>query len=112
MAKQRKRHNFEFKQKVVDEYLLGVGTAQELGRKHGVHPISIYQWAKKFQEGTIKNGPTKRERELEKKLAMAERKVGQLIVERDLLKKLQEEISQRQKRSAGLRDTVKKPVES
>ena len=112
MAKKRKRHNYEFKQKVVDEYLGGGVTAQELGRKHGVHPANIYQWSKQLKDGTMNTGPTKRERELEKKLALSESKVGQLIIERDLLKKLQEEISQRQKRSAGLRNTVKKPGQS
>lgn len=105
MAK-RIRHSYEFKKKVVEEFERGLGTAQELGRKHNVHPISIYQWKKKFEDGSIFDRPTKREKDLEKKLAQAERKIGQLVVERDLLKKLQEETSQRQKRSGGLRVTT------
>ena len=111
MAK-RRRHTFEFKKKIVEEYESGKSTAQELGRKHGVHPISIYQWSKKLSEGTIVDGPTKREKELEKKLAKAEQKIGQLTIGIDLLKKLQEENLQRQKRSAGLRSTAKKSAQS
>lgn len=52
MAK-RSRHSFEFKKKVVEEFEKGLGTAQELGRKHGVHPISIYQWKKKCKSSRI-----------------------------------------------------------
>jgi transposase-like protein len=102
MAK-RSRHSFEFKKKVVEEFEKGLGTAQELGRKHGVHPISIYQWKKKFEEGTVVDLPTKRERELEKQLAEAERKIGQLLIERDIFKKLQEDRLREQKRSGGLK---------
>lgn len=102
MAK-RTRHSFEFKKKVVEEFERGLGTAQELGRKHNVHPISIYQWKKKFEDGTVLDRPSKRERELEKQLAAAERKIGQLLIERDIFKKLQEDRSQERKRSAGLK---------
>jgi transposase len=104
----RRRLSYEHKKKIVEEFERGVGTAQELGRKYGVHPINIYQWKKKFEEGSMVDRPTKREKELEKQLAQAERKLGQLLIERDLLKKLQEDISRRQKRSGGLKDTEKK----
>jgi transposase-like protein len=107
MAK-RNRHGFEFKRKIVEEYEAGLGTAAELGRKYKVHPTNIYQWSQKLRTGALKDGPTKREKELQKQLARAEQKIGQLLIERDLLKKLQEEISQRQRRSAGLRSMTPK----
>ena len=102
----RKRYSFEFKKQVVGELERGELTAQALGRKHNVHPISIYQWARKLREGTLQNAPTKRERELEKKLAQAERKVGQLTFDIDLLKKLLADHSRRQKRSGGYRQLL------
>jgi hypothetical protein len=52
------------------------------------------QWAKKLREGSLQNSPTKKERELEKKLSAAERKIGQMSMTIDLLKKLQGESSE------------------
>jgi transposase-like protein len=77
-----------------------------LGRKYGVHPISIYQWAKKLREGTLANSPTKREKELEKKLAAAERKIGQQAIAIDLLKKLQAESSRSPRKFASFKERL------
>ncbi len=102
----RKRYAHETKRQVVEEFERGGTTAQELGRKYGVHPISIYQWAKKLREGTLQSSPTKRERELEKKLAQAERKIGQQAIAIDLLKKLQAESSQSQRKLASYKERL------
>lgn len=102
----RKRYSHEFKKQVVEELERGAGTAQELGRKHNVHPISIYQWAKKFREGTLVDRPSQRERKLEKKLAEAERQIGKMALAIALLKKLQAENSQSQKRFVGYRQLL------
>jgi len=102
----RRRHSYDFKRQVVEEFERGGLTAQELGRKHKVHPISIYQWAKKLREGSLQNSPTKKERELEKKLAAAERKIGQMSMTIDLLKKLQGESSRSQKRSGSYKERL------
>ena len=72
----RKRYPHEFKKQVVDEFERGNLTAQVLGRKHNVQPISIYQWSKKLRTGTLVTSPSKQERDLEKKFAAAERKMG------------------------------------
>lgn len=99
----RRRIAYEIKQKIVEEFERGEGTAQELGRKYGVHPINIYQWKKKFAEGTMVDRPSKKEKELSKEVEYYKKKVAELTRHVDLLKKLQEESSQRQKKSAGLR---------
>ncbi len=105
MAK-RTRHSFEFKKKVVEEFITGAGTAQELGRKHNVHPISIYQWAKKLRSGEMIERATVLEKKQAKEIEYYKKKVAELTRDVDLLKKLQEETSQRQKRSGGLRVTT------
>ena len=102
----RKRYSHDFKKQVVEEFERGAMTAQALGRKHNVHPISIYQWSKKLRTGTLVTSPSKRERDLEKKLAAAERKIGQQAIAIDFLKRLQEESSQSQKRYATYRDRL------
>lgn len=100
MAK-RNRHSYEFKQKIVEEYRSGVSTAQDLGRKHKVHPTNIYQWAKKHEEGNLKNCPTRLERLQSKEIEYYKKKVAELTRDIDLLKKLQEAFSQSPKRFAG-----------
>lgn len=102
----RKRYSHDFKKQVVEEFERGDLTAQALGRKHNVHPISVYQWAKKLREGTLQSTPTKRERELEKKLAATERKVGQMSMKIDLLKKLLVDHSQSQRKFASFRERL------
>ena len=102
----RKRYSHDFKRQVVEAFERGDGTAQELGRTHNVHPISIYNWAKKLKDGTLLDRPSKRERELEKNLAGAERKIGQLTIGIDLLKKLLAENSQSQKKFVGYRQLM------
>jgi transposase-like protein len=104
MAK-RTRHSFEFKKKIVDEFDAGVGTAQELGRKYGVHPISIYQWAKKLRSGEMIARATVLEKKQAKEIEYYKKKVAELTRDVDLLKKLQADTSQRQKKSVGLRVT-------
>lgn len=102
----RKRYSHDFKKQVVEEFERGGFTAQALGRKHNVHPISIYQWAKKLRAGTLVNTSSKRERDLEKQLAAAERKIGQQAIAIDFLKRLQEESSQSQKRFATFKERL------
>lgn len=102
----RKRFSHDFKRQVVEEFERGELTAQALGRKHSVHPISIYQWSKKLREGTLAERPSPRERDLEKKLAVAERKVGQLTFDIDSLKKLLADHSRRQKKPVGYRQLL------
>jgi transposase len=102
----RKRYSHDFKRQVVEEFERGILTAQALGRKHNVHPISIYQWAKKLREGALIDRPSRKEKELEKKLAAAERKIGQQAIAIDLLKKLQVESSQSQRRFASFRERL------
>jgi transposase-like protein len=102
----RKRYSHDFKRQVVEQFERGESSAQELGRKLNVHPISIYNWARKVREGTLRSSPTKRERDLEKKLAAAERKIGQQAIAIDLLKKLQAESSRSQRKFVGYRQLL------
>ena len=104
----RTRHSFEFKKKIVEEYESGAGTAQELGRKHRVHPTNVYQWAKKLSTGELIDRPTAKERQQSKEIEYYKKKVAELTRDVDLLKKLQEDTSQRQKRSGGLSGIVRK----
>jgi len=87
--KKRKNHTPGFKTKVVLEALQERETIQELGRKYGIHPNQISTWKTQFlsrareifEKGKSSSDPEKEESELFKK-------VGQLQMEVDFLKKV------------------------
>ena len=87
--KKRKHYTSGFKTKVVIEALQERETIQELGRKYGLHPNQISTWKSQFlssastvfEKGTKKN-------DVEKEKEALFKKVGQLQMEVDFLKKV------------------------
>ncbi len=90
MTGKRKRYTAEFKAKVAMDALRGELTTSQLATKHGVHQTLIGDWKRQATEGlvTVFSGKADakegmREEDVEKLHA----KIGQLVVERDLLAK-------------------------
>lgn len=87
--KKRKSYSSGFKTKIVLEALQERETLQELGRKYDLHPTQISNWKNQFlnnapsvfDKGTVKNEDEKEKSDLFKK-------VGQLQMEVDFLKKV------------------------
>jgi transposase len=87
--KKRKTYTSGFKTKVVLEALQERESIQELGRKYDLHPNQISTWKSQFisgatsvfEKGIIKNDDEKEKTDLYKK-------VGQLQMEVDFLKKV------------------------
>lgn len=82
--------------------LLRGGDAGELARKHGLSQAQLFAWRDRFLEGgqvalRTRRGPRNAERE--RHVQELERKVGQLTVENELLKKTDALIRQRGRRS-------------
>jgi len=92
MKQQRRNHSPEFKARVALEALEGVKTVQQIGAENHLHPVQVTQWktlvvqaaASLFEKGRGR-GQEAAAREQEKE--RLERKVGQLVVEVDWLKK-------------------------
>ena len=66
-----------------------------LCKLNNVSPSQFYEWRERFiargKEGLMSNGGrSQREAELEKKIHVLERCIGELTLEKELLKKLQE----------------------
>lgn len=80
----------EFKIRVVQSYLAGEGTLKGLARQHGIYHSLLRLWVDKYQRGHFEERENLVEKvdEYEAKIASLERKVGQLTMEVDLLKKL------------------------
>ena len=90
MKTTRKRYTGEFKAKVTPEAIRGDLTFAELATRHGIHPTMIATWKRQAIEGmaaifsgAIKAAKATGDAEVEKLHA----KIGQLVVERDLVSK-------------------------
>ncbi len=87
--KKRKKYTSGFKTKVVLEALQERETIQELGRKYGLHPNQISIWKSQFlssASAVFEKGIKKDDVEKEKEALF--KKVGQLQMEVDFLKKV------------------------
>jgi transposase-like protein len=81
--------NAAFKKKIAIEALRGERSVNEIAKEYGVHPGQVTQWKKALIEGAeavfskrVRKSP---DQEVEK--ATLERKIGQLTIEVDWLKK-------------------------
>ena len=87
--RKRSNHASGFKAKVVLEALQERETIQEIARKHEVHPNQISTWKSQFLSGAssiFEKGLVKNDDEKEKTALF--KKVGQLQMEVDFLKKV------------------------
>ena len=85
----RNQRTAAFKKKVVLEALREDKTMAQLASEHGIHPIQISQWKKELldaAESLFERKGTRRKRELIEREDL-ERKIGQMAVELDYLKK-------------------------
>lgn len=85
----RKPRSAAFKKKVAIEALREDQTLSELASKHGVHPIQISKWKKELIEGAESVFENRRRcpQDDQTPREELERKIGQLTVELDFLKK-------------------------
>ncbi len=87
--KKRKTYSPSFKTKVVLEVLQERETVREIGRKYEIHPSQISTWKSQFLSNAstiFEKGASKNDDDKEKDALF--KKVGQLQLENDLLKKV------------------------
>jgi transposase-like protein len=96
VGKQRRKFNFEFKKQVVEAIEAGL-PINEAARRNGISPSVISHWRDKFRTGTLIDRPSAREKALEKENQKLKAKIGELVVEIDVLKKVDAWIRQRRK---------------
>ena len=96
MKRKRRHLTAEFKARVALEAIKGEKTAAEIARENDIAPAQISEWKKQLEDrlGEVFQSKGERSRELqsqERKEARLERKIGQLVIEKDfLLKKCQQ----------------------
>jgi len=90
MKKGKRQHTAEFKARVVLEALKETSTSAELASKFEVHPTQIAKWKKHFTSSipeVFGSSRERREKDDEAEKDRLLRKIGQLQVENDWLKK-------------------------
>ena len=97
MKRKRRTHSAEFKARIALEALKGVKTINQIAQDEGVLPVQVSTWKKELQVGlptVFQSGAKHRqdEEKAERDRARLERKVGQLVVEREVLEKKCEQL--------------------
>ena len=92
MTGKRTRYSADFKAKVALEALGGELTTAQLAAKHGIHQTMVGDWKRQAMEGLTAAFSGKATAQESAKVAEVEveklhAKIGQLVVERDLLAK-------------------------
>lgn len=90
VVKTRWRHSPEFKAKVALEAIRGEMTMAELSARHGVHATVIAAWKKQAIEGMAASFSGKAEAleaASDAEVTKLHAKIGQLVVERDFLRR-------------------------
>jgi len=98
MATVRKRHTTEFKAKVAVEAIRQQKTANELTKEYGIHATQINAWKKQALAAipvALSGKPGKASDDRQAEIDELHRQIGQLIAERDWLKKKSSAIQQR-----------------
>ncbi len=90
--KKRRTHSAEFKARVALEALKGAKTVSQIAAENNLHPVQVTQWKQQMAASATGVFSRGRERDRESadtevEKARLERKVGQLAVEVDWLKK-------------------------
>ena len=90
MKAKRRRFDPARKARIGLEALKGIKTVAEIAREYQVHPNQVSQWKSEVSQRlpeVFERGPTAQVQESEKEIERLERKVGQLTMELDWLKK-------------------------
>jgi putative transposase len=81
-----RRFSPELKRSIVEELLSQTSTAAQICRRHNISPGLLYHWKRQYARGKFGNEPTQ-EAALADRVEQLERLVGQLALEKELLKK-------------------------
>ena len=98
MSKRKRRHlSAEFKARVAREALEGQKTIQQIAKDNDIAPAQVSSWKKELETRMSeiferKNAANEVAEQMIKKSARLERKVGQLVIEKEFLLEKCEEL--------------------
>jgi transposase len=99
-----KRWTAQRKKDLVLESYRGLTTVAELCRREGLSQSTFYEWREQFLEAGLQGlqygGKTCKEKDYKQRIAKLERKLGEVIMENEVLKKTEEIVQQRLKKQS------------
>lgn len=98
--KKYRHYPLDYKQRILSELESGQRSKAQIAREEKISLSLIDRWRKQSFEGKLRDYPSARERQLEKELDRYKKKVGELTLENDLLKKIAD-YSARMRKSNG-----------
>ncbi len=92
MKKPRRNHSASFKARVAMEAVRGIKTVAEIAAENNLHPTQVTTWKTELVKGAPelferKNASDHERQAMEKGMERLERKVGQLVIEKEFLEK-------------------------
>jgi len=92
MKRPRRNHSAAFKARIAKEAIKGVKTIAEIAQENNLHPVQVSGWKKELEDNmqllfARKNGVNEEQKKLERHCEQLERKVGQLVIEKEFLEK-------------------------
>ena len=87
MKRSRRSFTYEFKKMIVEMVEAGHFSVNQIARDHDISPGLIIQWQEKLSRGELVREPSAREKQLEAELEAYKKKVGELTVAVDVIKK-------------------------
>lgn len=100
MGKIRRKFDLLFKQKIIQQVEMGEISQSEAARRYQLSPSLIQKWREQLPLGTLRETPSKEMRLLQIENDRLKRKLAEVVMDNDLLKKLH--TYARQKRSADI----------
>jgi transposase len=82
----QRRFSPELKRSIIEEFLSQTSTPAQICRRHNISSGLLYHWKRQYARGKLGNEPTK-EAALADRVEQLERLVGQLTLDKELLKK-------------------------
>ena len=92
MKQPRRNHSGAFKARIAVEAVRGIKTVAEIAAENSLHPTQVTKWKHELTKSAPelferKNAPDIEKLGLEKSCERLERKVGQLVIEKEWLEK-------------------------
>jgi transposase len=89
-TRRHRRHSTALKLRLAKAYLDGEGSFKSIAKENDISHTLLMIWVEKFRRGQLSEeiDYSEKTREHEATIAALERKIGQLVMELDLLKKM------------------------
>jgi len=95
MGKIKRKFDVQFKQQVAQAIQSGSHPVKDICQEHQLQKRTVESWIERFSGGQLNEKPSLREKMLEKEVEKLKSKIGDLVMQIDLLKKFHEMLARK-----------------